>query len=356
MPEEYCDYDSPWKELLERYFEEFMAFFFPAASQEINWADGYEFLDKELQQIVRDAELGRRLVDKLVKLWLNSGEETWVIVHVEVQGQPEAGFAKRMYTYNYRIFDRYDRRVASLAVLADDRKAWRPDRFQYTLLGCQVSLHFPITKLLDFKTREEELTEHPNLFSIVVLAYLKTRETTAKPEQRFSWKLTLFKMLYQRGYSRQDILELLRFLDWIMVLPEALEHRFEEAVIQYEEGQHMQYVSTFERNAEKRGMERGLQKGMQQGMQQGLQQGMQQGLQQGELKQAREDVLDILLARFRQITNDIANLINRLNNVAILKDLLKKAAVADSLEAFEAEARALSQTDEHRETTDVKNR
>ncbi len=91
-------------------------------------------------------------------------------------------------------------------------------------------------------------------------------------------------------------------------------------------------------------------------MQQGLQQGMQQGLQQGELKQAREDVLDILLARFRQITNDIANLINRLNNVAILKDLLKKAAVADSLEAFEAEARALSQTDEHRETTDVKNR
>lgn len=320
VEEEYADYDSPWKEMLERYFEEFMAFFFPAAHQAINWAAGYEFLDKELQQIVRDAELGRRLVDKLVKLWLNNGEETWVIVHVEVQGQAETEFAKRMYTYNYRIFDRYDRKVASLAVLADERKSWRPDRFHYTLLGCQVSLHFPVAKLLDYRGREEELAEQTNPFSLVVLAYLKTRETAKHPEQRLSWKIALFKLLYQRGYSRQDILELLRFLDWVMVLPEQLEQTFETTVIQYEEEQRMKYVATFERNAEKRGMQRGMQR--------------------GELKRAREDVLDILMARFEQISTEIVHVINTLNNSAMLKELLKKAALTDSLEAFEAEARA----------------
>jgi len=119
MTEPQVDYDSAWKEVLERFFAEFTAFFFPRAHAGIDWSKGYEFLDKELQQVVRDAELGRRLADKLVKVWSRDGEEAWVLVHVEVQGRVDREFAKRMYVYNYRLFDRYDRRVATLAVLAD---------------------------------------------------------------------------------------------------------------------------------------------------------------------------------------------------------------------------------------------
>jgi len=44
------------------------------------------FLDKELQQIVRDAELGRRHVDKLACVTTHAGEEDWLCVHIEVQG------------------------------------------------------------------------------------------------------------------------------------------------------------------------------------------------------------------------------------------------------------------------------
>ena len=51
------DYDSPWKEILDRYFKDFMAFFFPRASREIDWTKGYAFLDKELQRVIRDAEI-----------------------------------------------------------------------------------------------------------------------------------------------------------------------------------------------------------------------------------------------------------------------------------------------------------
>jgi len=42
------DYDSPWKNILESYFEEFMQFFFPDAAKDIDWSPGYEFWDKEL--------------------------------------------------------------------------------------------------------------------------------------------------------------------------------------------------------------------------------------------------------------------------------------------------------------------
>ena len=50
------DYDSPWKEIMEVYFNDFMAFFFPDIAEEVDWDRGYTFLDKELQQVVRDAE------------------------------------------------------------------------------------------------------------------------------------------------------------------------------------------------------------------------------------------------------------------------------------------------------------
>ena len=62
------DYDTPWKEAVTNYFPEFMAFYFPDAHARIDWTRGYEFLDQELAQVVKDAELGKRLIDKLVKV------------------------------------------------------------------------------------------------------------------------------------------------------------------------------------------------------------------------------------------------------------------------------------------------
>lgn len=94
------DYDSPWKEALEHFFEPFMALFFPMAHTAIDWARGYTFKDKELQRVVRDASLGRRWADHLAQVWLRDGSEAWVLIHIEVQGQVDAEFPRRMYTYN----------------------------------------------------------------------------------------------------------------------------------------------------------------------------------------------------------------------------------------------------------------
>lgn len=131
-------YDSPWKDVLENYTQEFTAFFFPDAHDDIDWGRGYEFLDKELQQVARDAALGQRQADKLVKVWRHGGDEAWVLMHIEIQSQGETGFAERMYGYNHRLFDRYHRQVASLAVLGDESKTWRPVTLA-TICGAVVS-------------------------------------------------------------------------------------------------------------------------------------------------------------------------------------------------------------------------
>lgn len=130
MQQPTTDYDSPWKEIVEIYFEDFIAFFFSEYYREFDWTRPYEFLDNELKQVVRDADFGRRLVDKLVKIWRINGEQMWILVHIEVQSQEESLFSERMFV-NYRIFDRYRRTVVSLAVLGDENRNWRPNRFGY---------------------------------------------------------------------------------------------------------------------------------------------------------------------------------------------------------------------------------
>ena len=110
-----------------------------------------------------------------------------------------------------------------MAVLADEHPDWRPDHHRQALRGCEVRLQFPVVKLLDYRPREEALETEPNPFAVLTLSHLKAQETAHDPDQRYAWKLRLIKSLYRRGYARQDILELFRFVDWLLALPEGLE-------------------------------------------------------------------------------------------------------------------------------------
>lgn len=218
------DYDSPWKEALDGYFPEFLQLLFPAIHADIDWLRGHEFLDKELQQVVRDAELGRRYADKLVKVHTREGAETWVLIHVEVQGDAEAGFAERMYVYYYRLFDCYGVDVASLAVLADDRPGYRPSTYLRRRWGCEVQFRFPTEKLLDWHRRWTELEESSNPFALVVMAHLKAQETKDGAARK-GWKLHLIRLMRRRRYTRQQVLDLFRVIDWLLQLPPALERQ-----------------------------------------------------------------------------------------------------------------------------------
>ncbi|WP_373525501.1 cytosolic protein [Nostoc sp.] len=256
------EFDSPWKQIIQLYFEDFMLFFFPQAHEQIDWTKQPEFLDKELEQVVRDAELGKHLADKLVKIYLKDGSETWVLIHVEIQSQEESNFGRRMYTYNYRIYDRYKRPVVSLAVLGDERASWRPNQFGYELFGCSVNFQFPVIKLIDYQQRQSELEASRNPFATVVMAHLAALETRNDRLQRKQSKLALVRRLYNQGFERQDILNLLAFIDWMLTLPLDLEREFLFEVEQLESEQRMQYVTSFERSGIRQGLLEGIKLGL----------------------------------------------------------------------------------------------
>ncbi len=264
------DYDSPWKDVLENYFFEFLEFFFPKAYRDIDLGRKYRFLDKELKQVVRDAKLGRRYADKLAEVFLKDGSKTWILIHVEVQGKKEKQFSERMFVYNYRIFDKYRRTVVSFAVLADESEKWRPTGFRYGKWDCEVRMKFPVVKLTDYAAKWKKLEKSANPFAVVVMAHLKALETKRNPGQRRYWKLCLCKGLYSRGYSREDVLLLFDFIDWMMRLPEAAEELFLEEINTFEEEGKMRYINCAERKGIREGLQKGLQKGLQNGIRQSI--------------------------------------------------------------------------------------
>ncbi len=168
------------------------------------------------------------------------------------------------------------------------------------LWGCEVKFKFPVVKLLDYSQRWAELEDNSNPFATVVMAHLKAKETRLDDSRRKRWKLDLTKRLYEKGYQREEIINLFRFIDWVMRLPEELERSFWQEVTQYEEEKKMPYVTTGERI--------GLQKGLLEGIKMGL-----------ELKFGSEGL-------------GIIPEIQEIRNVDILKAILTSIKTANTIE------------------------
>jgi hypothetical protein len=241
------DYDGAWKEAIEIYLRPFLELCFPEIAGRIDWSVPFDFLDKELQEIVRESELGKQRVDKLIKVQRLDGAEEWVLLHVEVQAQPDEGLPRRVFQYHHRIVDRFERRTATLVVLADERDGWKPQCYEEELWGCRVRFEYPVCKLLELGKEKSRLEASENPAAVVVAAHLAAQATRGNMDLRKQTKWQLTRRLYERGHGRKDILELFRLIDWLMVLPAGLEIAFRQELINFETENTMSHITSIER-------------------------------------------------------------------------------------------------------------
>jgi Domain of unknown function (DUF4351) len=260
-----ADQDSPWKLILRQYFQEAVEFFYPDIAKVVDWRRPVEFLDKEFQKITPDAEIGRRFADQLVKVYRKSGKALILLIHLEVQAAPEKDFAERMFIYAIRIFEYFHQFPVSLAILCDAKLSWRPTRYAAKTPGSAVQFDFTAVKLLDYQTQWAQLEASRNPFAIVVMTHLKTQETKGDASDRQAWKFVLVKRLYELGYNRSDVLNLFKFIDWAMILPEGLKRAFWEDLKIYEEERKMPYVTSVEQIGFDRGRQIGGEEGVEKG-------------------------------------------------------------------------------------------
>jgi hypothetical protein len=217
-----------------------------------------------------------------------------------------------MYIYNYRAFDLYQKPVISLAILGDERVNWRPDSYNYTIAGCEVSLKFPTVKLLDYEERWSELEASSNPFAIIVMAHLKTKATTGKLPQREQWKWKLIRGLYEKEFEREQIIKLFEIIDNMMTLSPELQSSLESKIKQFEEERTMPLVS----NMELRGIE----------------QGKEIGKEIGALENARNYVKTVLKTRLGDIPIEIEQAVDKISVLSILDELLKSALTVNSFD------------------------
>jgi hypothetical protein len=250
--------------------------------------------------------VGDREVDQLIQVHWRDGGDELVLVHVEVQAQDAADFAERMYVYNTRIWERYRRPVVSLALLVDGDPRFRPDRYVREKSVCRLEFTFLAVKLLDYKT-EQELLADPSPFAIASLVQLRKLQAGGDVHRRYRFKLTLARQLYQRGYNREGVLRLFRFMDYELTLPEELSVRFDTDLTQLEEDLHMPYVTSIERRA--------LQRGRQEGM--------------------ADLLLQALEVRFGEVPAELLEKIRQCPDVDALRTLHTRALTAGSLEELQ---------------------
>jgi hypothetical protein len=193
------EYDSPWKEAVEDFFEEFLLICFPDVHKDIDFSKGY----------------------------------------------------------NYRIFDKFQKEVVSLALLTDDNPNFRPNEYVHSRWGFQMLCRYPLVKLIDYRDRLAELEASTNPFAIIIRAYLKTLETAGNVTERYSWKKRFLLELYRSGMKRETILAIQKFIDWMMELPEELEDQINKEVESNEE-KTMPYTISAERIARKKGLAQGI--------------------------------------------------------------------------------------------------
>jgi hypothetical protein len=252
------DQDNAWKDMLDRHFPEFLEFFFAEIHAAINWGRKPIFLDKELAKLAPKNLKGKRLADKLAKVWLKTGQPLFVVLHSEIQGQALADFNERMYVYNYRIKDREDCPVVSLGIITGDAGELALGRYETLLWGCRLLFEFPVARIVAWCGREQELLASTNPFALVVLAHLKVLETKGDLNRRYLVKRELILLLEERGYTPEAVNSLLRFLDWLIRLPVELEQKLDREIDEIMEVKHMPYISRWERRIEERAAKENL--------------------------------------------------------------------------------------------------
>lgn len=217
---------------IEDIFDDFLKFFFPDAETLFDFERGFEYLDKELEQLFppNDGKYACKYVDKLVKVHNLTGAEEWVLVHIEVQGYRDMDFTDRMFTYYYRIWDKYRKPITAFAILTDDCPHYLPFEFEQHCLGTSLRFRFNSFKVLD--QSDEALAVSDNPFAQAILV-TKTALIGNKLsiDELYRLKIQLAKRLLDRDMAKAKIGKLMHFLQFYVRLGnEELDREFEREV------------------------------------------------------------------------------------------------------------------------------
>ena len=135
---------------------------------------------------------------------------------------------------------------------------WKPSRkYELKYYGSGVEFQYLLFRLADFD--RDKLLADDNPIALVVLAAQDAERHRRRSQERYDVKWRLIRILYQRHYTRKEIVELFEFIDWVLQLSDGDEERLWQDINTLEEVNRMPYITSVERIGIKKGFEQGFQ-------------------------------------------------------------------------------------------------
>ena len=273
----------------------------PDLYKDVDFSKDFNFLDKEMEQLGQQSLKGSKFVDKLVQVFLKDGSDRWILIHIEVQGDADEEFSLRMFRYFYRIFDRHGRGIVSLAILTSPASESAEGKFELKEYGSGVEFQYLTFRLMRYE--RDELEKDDNPIALVVLAAQERERLRQRSQDRYDVKWYLIRQAYERGYSREKIIGLFEFIDWVIHLNDEEENQLREEIQTLEEVKKMPYITSVQRIGRKEGFQ--------------------------------HMVIEALDERFGEIPSAVSDTIHQINDQDRLETLLRQAIRSESLEEFQ---------------------
>ena len=267
----------------------------PEMAQALDESRSVRFLETELRSLARFVKPhsqpspdGKKFVDILAEVPLCSGEDAWILLHVEIQGRGgKENFPLRMHYYRCLLEGRYHRPVAGLALLIQPLPEDQEEGlYQWSMFRSKVLYEYPVFRL--YEGDERALQESDNPFDLAHYAGMQALKQRGVDQGKLRYMKILLGELEKRHWSHEDKAFLLWFIEGIMNVKDNLvwEEWDEELERRKEEGE--MYVSLMEKKGISKGRAEGWAEGLEKGLEKGMEKGMEKGRMEGKIDTARK--------------------------------------------------------------------
>jgi len=163
-------YDECWKKVLPLIIQDMICYSSPSLYEAIDWGQGIEDGKEELDALFYLSVARDRVADAIFKVILKQpvdenticttsfgsmvcvGNKAYIILHIEVQNKKTPDFGSRMFQMQYRLIDRYQAPLYSLALTSF--RAKKVEDFSYKIAETKIGCEFRCINLLYFETKK----------------------------------------------------------------------------------------------------------------------------------------------------------------------------------------------------------
>ena len=257
----------------------------------------YQYLSpKELAEIFPepDQPANTREVDKLVKAFWHDGKEAWMLLHLEVQGSYQKDFARRMFEYYTRLFSKYGRPIAAIAILTAKNGNGMVAHYEDLCLWTRINYEYKTLDIPGFPDQELEGSSNP--FAAVILVakevLLKVKDADDESDNKLlEHKLKMVRLLKDKMaiYGERKTKAILVFLNnYVSFKNPEVNRKFMEQTDQiFGKENTMGIIEQLADIKHREGVEAGRKEGVEAGRKEGAEAGRKEAAEAGLVKAAR---------------------------------------------------------------------